>query len=328
MCSGLKVGFYVKWPISTTHNVIGDALLAEALCRMLQQRPDVSLAKVYAPDRAFDATLDVLIYLNDTLPFPDIARAHIIYLQNGYQESPKVLLDRLYSAGYDSYLFFSHRLLAMHKEFGREGLYLPFGAETDFFSPQPPKPEYSFDVSYVGNDIKGIERTMQYLYPAVDFNFGLFGNWQPPHISIKKPWENLRLLSLPAYKWKFPKISRGRIPQPDMPALYSSSKINLNCTLQSCVDWDVITLRTYEVLACKGFLITDNVPSLNDELKGGVVITTGGDDLRKKIAYYLEHEDERRQIAETGYAIVTKAATCRSRADLLVEYIKSVLHSV
>lgn len=327
MSNGLKIGFYVKWPISTTQNVIGDALLAESFCHVLRQRNDVSLAKLYAPDRPFDAALDALIYLNDTPPFPDVARAHIIYLQNGYEESPKELLERAYTVGYDGYAFFSRRFLEIHEGLGKEGLYLPFGADTEFFSPQPVRPEFNFDVSYVGNDIKGKERTMNYLYPAVDFNFGLFGNWQSPSIPIKRPWKGLSLLFLPKYRWKFPKISQGRIAQNDVPALYSSSKINLNCTLQSCVDWDVITLRTYEVLACKGFLITDYVPALETELKDGLVITTGGEDLREKIVYYLEHEEERKKIAETGYNIVTAKTTCKSRVDRLVKYIKLVLQN-
>lgn len=155
----------------------------------------------------------------------------------------------------------------------------------------------------------------------------MFGNWQLPSIPLKRPWKALSLLFLPKYRWKFHKISQGRISQDDVPALYSSSKINLNCTLQSCVDWDVITLRTYEVLACKGFLITDYVPALETELKDGLVITTGGEDLREKIVYYLEHEEERRKIAETGYNIVTAKATCKSRVDLFVKYIKLVLQN-
>jgi spore maturation protein CgeB len=162
---------------------------------------------------------------------------------------------------------------------------------------------------------------MKYLYPAINFNFGLFGNWKLPKYRFKI-WKNFLI---PKYKKVFARISKGKISQEDLPYLYSSSKIILNCTLPVCIEWDVITLRTFEVLACNGFLITDIVPSALKMLKDHVVFTTGGQDLVEKIKYYLHHEEERIKIASKGYEFVKNNVSLDNRVDQLIKYINEVL---
>ncbi|MDY0203979.1 MAG: glycosyltransferase [Desulfovibrio desulfuricans] len=321
----LKIGFYVKWAISHTTNVIGDALLADSLCKALQNFPEVASAKLYAPDIPFDERLDVLIYLNNVPRIESAARIHVHYMQNGVDGEPASILRQLLRYKYDAHVFFSKLFLELFAKEGGNGLYLPFGVDTSFFCPHALQPEYEFDVSYVGNDIKGTERTMRYLYPAAAFNFGLFGNWRLPDINRRRPWKNIFFLRLPYYRWKFAKLSRGRIPQEAVPILYSSSKINLNCTLQACVDWDVVTLRAYEVLACRGFLLSDRVPAMETELQGCLVTTDGYDDLREKIAYYLAHDEERISIASKGYDHVVKHATVQARAEQLLVFLKKFI---
>jgi spore maturation protein CgeB len=186
--------------------------------------------------------------------------------------------------------------------------------------------KFSYDVAYVGNDIKGRERTEAYLYPALKFNFGLFGKWSIPKKLLIKSifsfwYTKNRIFD---YQIEFARISKGKIPQEDVPVLYSSSRINLNCTLQDCVNWDVITLRTYEILACRGFLISDKVPSAEKKLKNMVVFTEGSNDLISKITYFLERADEREQIADRGYKYVVENETLSERMNRLMDYLLEV----
>jgi spore maturation protein CgeB len=260
-----------------------------------------------------------MVYLNDIKPIAEHAKNHVVYLQNGgYGEAAISLLERLTGYGYDGYVFFSNKLLALHQDKGGTGLFLPFGVDTNFFRPMPAQLDYSHEVAYVGNDIKGEAASTKYLYPAVNFEFGLYGNWARPKSRFKF-WNNWKAVSL--YQKTFEKLSRGKIPQVDMPVLYSSAKINLNCTLQDCIDWDVITLRTYEVLACRGFLITDAVPIAKQRMDGCMVFTDGGAELKAQISYYLAHEKERNEIAENGYNYVLKHASVEARAKELVNYL-------
>jgi spore maturation protein CgeB len=132
------------------------------------------------------------------------------------------------------------------------------------------------------------------------------------------------LRTQPPYRGVFAKLSRGKIPQDEVPVLYSSARININCTLQDCIDWDVITLRTFEVLACGGFLITDEVPSLKQVCGDAAVITTGGTDLESKIEHYLSHEKERKEVAATGPE-VARRFSIDAMAHRFIDYLEEVV---
>jgi hypothetical protein len=48
-------------------------------------------------------------------------------------------------------------------------------------------------------------------------------------------------------------------------------------------------------------------------------------DLKEKLCYYLEHEDERAEIAERGRAHVLEHHTCEARAKWVLDCVKGVL---
>jgi len=321
----MKIGFYMKWNKyslkSTGKNVVGDELVGESLCRALIQLPAIASAELYAPNYLPRDSLDMMVYLNDTKPNKKWAKKHVLYFQNGYGDEATDLLKSFQMVDYDGYVFFSKRLLKIHEFGGYKGIFLPFGVDTSVFYPREHNEQYAFDVAYVGNDIKGQDRTMRYLYPAAQYNFGLFGNWKMSMARFRY-WKNWKKQA--PYKKLFENICRGRIPQEMVPILYSSAGINLNCTLQSCVDWDVITLRTYEILACNGFLISDKVPSSQQLLRDYVVFTDGDSDLSDKIDYYLSNDKERKSIAEHGYEYVVKHASIETRAKELFEYLGEI----
>jgi len=321
----MEVGFFInhtKGSLNSRGNVLGDELFGESLCRSINKQFTDHQADVFFLDYLPKERLDVMIYLNDNGLDEKLARQHVLYLQNGYEEPAETLVERFGRQPYDGYVFFSRKLLDIHQNCGKEGLFLPFGVDLDVFSPKERNGRYAHEVTYVGNDIKGEEATMRYLYPAVDFDFGLYGNWKIP-IARYKFWKNWRRKA--PYKKVFEKISRGKIPQADVPSLYSTAKINLNCTIKSCIEWDVITLRTYEVLACRGFLITDVVPVAQETMPDCMVFTLGGAQLKEQIAYYLAHENERQQIAQAGYEYVVRHASVDARARELIEYLGKVV---
>jgi len=326
----MEVGFYLKWPKGHSGtqgcNVIGDELYAESMCQSLLKSENVDSAEIYAPNYPPKEKVDLIIYLNDTIPDKKWAKKHLLYMQNAYGEGSDRALEKFHDADYDGYAFISNRLLEIHKKEGFSGIFLPFGVNTDLFYPRKKDDRYSFDIAYIGNDIKGEARTKRYLLPAAKFRFGLFGNWLYPGPSKKQRvffWKHYD--PIPEYKKIFYRLSKGKIAQEDVPLLYSSAKINLNCTHQDCVDWDVITLRTFEVLACRGFLITDKVPIAEKTMQGCMVFTDGDNDLTEKIKYYSEHENERKRIAKSGYEYTLHNATLDLRMKELLAYIEEIL---
>lgn len=93
------------------------------------------------------------------------------------------------------------------------------------------------------------------------------------------------------------------------PKIFHCSKINLHITGKSIQSG--ISLRVFDVLGSKGFLITNYQKEICDYFEPGVelVVYDSLADLQQKVAYYLEHEEERRQIAENGYRKVCEIFT-------------------
>ena len=87
----------------------------------------------------------------------------------------------------------------------------------------------------------------------------------------------------------------------EMPKVFRDSKINLNITLRSIESG--IPLRALDVMGAGGFLLTNYQPEIAEYFVNGeeVVMFESKEDMLYKIAYYLEHEEERRQIAYNGW---------------------------
>ncbi len=73
--------------------------------------------------------------------------------------------------------------------------------------------------------------------------------------------------------------------------------------------------RTFEVPACGGFLLTGDADNLRDYYVDGkeIVIFKDRTDLAEKCKYYLEHENERQNIARAGYERTLKEHTYEQR---------------
>ncbi len=85
-----------------------------------------------------------------------------------------------------------------------------------------------------------------------------------------------------------------------MPLVFHRSKVNLNISLR-CIT-SGISLRVMDVLAAGGFLVTTASPEIEECFTDGVdlAIAHTPEEMMAKTAYYLEHEDERKEIALNG----------------------------
>jgi spore maturation protein CgeB len=104
----------------------------------------------------------------------------------------------------------------------------------------------------------------------------------------------------------------------EMPVIFNNSRINLNMTIKPIITG--LPLRIFDIMGCGGFLMTNYQEELNDYFEIGKDIEAYGsiDELLEKCAYYLEHEDIRRKIAENGYEKVKKYHTYNVRiAEML-----------
>lgn len=90
----------------------------------------------------------------------------------------------------------------------------------------------------------------------------------------------------------------------ELPKVFRHSKINLNVTLRSIRRG--IPLRILDIIASGGFCLTNAQPDLELWFEEGKSIVTfrNMEDMRRKIHYYLRHEEERKKIIEAGQEVI------------------------
>lgn len=81
--------------------------------------------------------------------------------------------------------------------------------------------------------------------------------------------------------------------------------------------------RVYMILGSGGFLLHPKLEGLKQEFKDGehLVMYRNGKELREKIDYYLEHEEEREKIRMAGYKYVTENLTYQHRIEQMLKQI-------
>ncbi len=107
-----------------------------------------------------------------------------------------------------------------------------------------------------------------------------------------------------------------------MPKVFYNSRINLNVTMRNIRTG--LPLRLFDIMGCEGFLLTNYQAEIASLFEPGrdLAVYESFDDCLKKAGYYLEHEDERRTIAENGYRKICAHHTYDHRIAELFEILK------
>lgn len=98
-----------------------------------------------------------------------------------------------------------------------------------------------------------------------------------------------------------------------MPLVFKQSRINLNISLRSIKSG--IPLRAFDIMGSGGFLLSNYQEDFLENFTPGLDFEyyENEQDLLRKAAYYLSHEDERAAIAKNGHDKVAAAHTYRHR---------------
>ena len=110
------------------------------------------------------------------------------------------------------------------------------------------------------------------------------------------------------------------IPNEELYKCYSSAKIVLNDHWEDMREKGFISNRVFDALACKAFIITDEIPEIEKYFEGSVISYKDKEDLNTKISYYLSCAD-RRNIIEEGYNIVINNHTFFHRLKVINDRI-------
>ena len=107
----------------------------------------------------------------------------------------------------------------------------------------------------------------------------------------------------------------------ECPYVFKLSKINLNISLKSIQTG--IPLRAMDIMGCGGFLMTNFQSDYLKHFEPDVdfVYYESMEDLKEKLHYYLDHDDERIKIANSGYNKVKESVTMRQCLEAMINVI-------
>ena len=99
----------------------------------------------------------------------------------------------------------------------------------------------------------------------------------------------------------------------ELTKIYNASLINLD--IGRLYQDDIVTMRVFDVLACGGFVLAERSPALAELFEIGVEVDCyrDADELEAKVAHYLAHPGQARQIAARGQQAVWARHTVAMR---------------
>ncbi|HOO79194.1 MAG TPA: DUF3880 domain-containing protein [Lachnospiraceae bacterium] len=111
----------------------------------------------------------------------------------------------------------------------------------------------------------------------------------------------------------------------EMPLVFHESKINLNITIRPIQTG--LSLRVFDILGCGGFLLTNYQAELPEYYEIGTDLETFSsmEELDEKAAFYLKHEEQRRQIAQNGYEKTKAMHTYEIRVAQMIKILNDTL---
>ena len=191
--------------------------------------------------------------------------------------------------------------------------YLPLAADPDFHKPveltPEEKAEYASALSFVG---AGYYNRTQFFLQLLNEDFKIWGS----------DWNPMSPLGTVLQR------KGERISPEDCVKIFNAAAVNINLHSSSYhngvnPNGDFVNPRTFEIAACGGFQAVDPRSELGELFEVGREIITFSDvdELRRKKNYYLEHPEERNEIAQAGRRRALAEHTYRHRMQEMLETV-------
>ncbi|GJL78151.1 MAG: hypothetical protein NPINA01_11400 [Nitrospinaceae bacterium] len=191
--------------------------------------------------------------------------------------------------------------------------YLPQGCAPEVHRPLDLIPEerntYGADLSFMGAAYYNRRKTFPQL---LDRDFKIWGTGWELESPVGQRVQN----------------QNQRVSSEESVKIYNGAKIHLNLhssTFHENInpEGDFVNPRTFEIAACCGFQLVDERSELGELFRTGEEMITFDSvaDLKEKIAYYLEHERERKTIAQKARNRVLAEHTLEHRMTEMLIHI-------
>ncbi|WP_255570500.1 glycosyltransferase [Cohnella sp. CFH 77786] len=195
--------------------------------------------------------------------------------------------------------------------------YLPLAAHFDLYRPLRVKPQYRYDICFIGmgfrNRIRLIDEIAPYLMDKKVFIAGY--NWH----------------RLKHYSKLSPFIRNQWIDVPETVHFYNGAKIVINLHRadgagpdnRNSRNWPGVSVnpRTFEIAACGAFQLTDYRDELPSHYAIGseIAVYRNAEELVRQIEHYLTHDEERLQTAVRGYRRTVREHSFAGRISRLLD---------
>ncbi|SMF89436.1 spore maturation protein CgeB [Paenibacillus uliginis N3/975] len=277
----------------------------------------VALAKKAQPD--------LVLVLNGVVLEADTVKR---LRQNGFRTAVWFTDDPYYTdwtvsiaPRYDYIFTLESSCLSFYRKLGCQQVYhLPFAVNPNVFHPKHVPTSYQSDICFIGtafwNRVEAIDR----LAPFLKNKKVVISGWW---------WDRLQNYSLLSEKIK---LGDWMTPE-DTASYYNGAKIVIN--LHRAADDDTINAngykipahsvnpRTFEIAGCATLQLSDVRQDLGQLYSTGTEIGTYGsyDELVEKIEYYLQHEEERQQMAFNSLMRTRRDHTYHKRLTSMLDII-------
>ncbi|MBA4543777.1 MULTISPECIES: glycosyltransferase [Thermoactinomyces] len=202
---------------------------------------------------------------------------------------------------------------------GKPAVHLPLAVNPDKYCPQEVPEKYRSDICFVGSAFPVRIHFFDTLTPLLlRHKTVIIGQW----------WEKLK-----NYDKLKACIHNRPIPPSEVVKYYNGAKIVLNIHRTSNDRQDnplnipahTPNNRTFEIAACRAFQLAtwrEDMQKLYDP-QTEMATFRGLNDLRKKIRYYLHHDEEREEMAANAYRRTLKDHTYVMRLKFLLHLLRN-----
>jgi hypothetical protein len=243
--------------------------------------------------------------------------------------------DILLTNNYDFYLTNSNIVLESFQKESVPVLKSNFPPSSDYFRDSAlidPKNK-KIDIIYLGNynpEYKTLEKIDDYLLPCTNYNFEIYGGpkWkfgEQKYLLFKGLFDikNMTQIYDSYYKGIFP-INRCRI-------ISDYAKIFINFNAPNQYNLGMINNRIFDLLSNGCFVITDDTPQQRELFQDCVEYSSGSNDLKDKLDFYLKRPDlifEKQEKSLNFSRRYRKENTYKLLANKIINFINQSKESI
>ncbi len=289
----------------------GDYFTALELARELGKVPGVEPVFLAEDENWFELLdTDVLIVMRHDYDLTSILHARtdllrVAWMRNHFEDWSEQEWFRQFDVYLSSSATFAKHLL---EQFNIVAHLFPIATNVDSFAAGQRDSTLASDYCFNGSLWGGGRDVEAALEPEkLPFRLALFGAGWESH-------ERLR------------RFGRGQLSYSRMPDVYASTSLVIDDANSSARKWGSANSRVFDAIAAGRLVLTNSAAASLDTFDGMLPVWSGKADLTEKLRHYLEHPDEREELAGRLQALVRQQHTYQQRAaalmDILVDHLE------